>query len=167
MHTSCLGEKQVPNVQLAALESAAEEGGVPVRIFTDKRDLENILEYVVAGNAAQMNDKAFVTQLKDLIRFSESAAIHHRDRLFTASSGNPTPPGWHGKIAFNVAFTMNSENDKYRDHIRSSASVIAFISEQDKKENWINAGCCYQRFALQATALGLRHAFVNQLIEAL
>lgn len=29
----------------------------------------------------------------------------------------------------------------------------------------MEVGCCYQRFALQATALGIRNAFLNQPVE--
>ncbi len=155
----------VPSDQLDVLKTIAQDNGVMAQIFTDKNELEKILEYVVAGNTAQMNDKAFVKELKDWIRFSRPAVVKHRDGLFTASSGNPTFPNWFGKMAFNIFFKTRTENDKYRDHIRSSAGVVAFISKENTKESWINVGRCYQRFALQSTALGLRHAFINQAVE--
>lgn len=40
-----------------------------------------------------------------------------------------------------------------------------FVSEHDDKEHWVQAGRACQRFALQATALGLKHAFLNQPVE--
>jgi hypothetical protein len=40
-----------------------------------------------------------------------------------------------------------------------------FVSERDDKAHWIEAGRACQRFALQATALGLKLAFVNQPVE--
>ena len=159
--------KPVPSDQLAVLEATARDDGVTVQVFTDKRDLEKILEYVVAGNTVQVNDVAFATELKEWIRFNESVAVQHRDGLFAASSGNPTLPNWLGKIIFNFAFTAESENDKYRGHIRSSAGVIAFVSQKNNKEGWIKVGRCYQRFALQATVFGIRHAFINQPVEVL
>ena len=157
--------KAAPSDQLAALEYAAQSDSVAVQLFTKKDDLEDILEYVVAGNTAQMNDEAFVEELREWIRFNEASAVRHRDGLFTASSGNPTSPSWLGNIVFKFAFTTDGENDKYRDHIRSSAGVIAFVSETESKEGWINVGRSFQRFALQATALGLRHAHINQAVE--
>lgn len=157
--------RPVDNDRLAALETAAQDEGVTTRMFTDKKQLEEILEYVVAGNSAQMNDAAFVEELKQWLRFNETAVVRHRDGLFSASSGNPTFPNWLGKLILKIAFTEGAENEKYRDHIRSSAGIIAFVSEQNDKESWIRVGRCYQRFALRATALGLRHAFVNQAIE--
>jgi hypothetical protein len=40
-----------------------------------------------------------------------------------------------------------------------------FVSEVSDKAHWIEAGRCYERFALQATALGIRNAFLNQPVE--
>ena len=39
------------------------------------------------------------------------------------------------------------------------------FSEADDKRHWIEAGRCYERLALQATALDLRTAFINQPVE--
>lgn len=157
--------KPVPTDQLAELERVAQSDSVAVHLATKKEDLEKVLEHVVAGNTTQMEDEAFVEELKEWIRFNEAAAVQHRDGLFTASSGNPTSPSWLGNIVFDFAFTTASENDKYRDHIRSSAGVVTFVSETESKEGWIDVGRSFQRFALQATALGLRHAHINQAVE--
>ena len=40
-----------------------------------------------------------------------------------------------------------------------------FAAQKDDREHWVLAGRASQRFALQATALGLRHAFINQPVE--
>ena len=74
-------------------------------------------------------------------------------------------PTWLGRMVFGLFFKEGAENDKYRDHIRSSAGVIAFVADRNDKQGWVDAGRSYQRFALEATALGLRHAFVNQATE--
>lgn len=157
--------KPVRPDRLAALERAAQAETVAAQLITKSADLEDILEFVVAGNTAQMDDEAFVTELKDWIRFNEAAAAEYRDGLFTASSGNPTSPSWLGSIVFNFAFRTSTENDKYRDHIRSSAGVIAFVAENEDKQGWIEVGRSFQRFALQATAFGLKHAHINQAVE--
>ncbi len=151
--------------QLALLEESANEHGVATQLYTDERALEAILEYVVAGNTAQVNDEAFVTELKEWVRFNKRSVAETRDGLFSAASGNPELPTWFGERAFSFFFKADTENDKYRDQIRSSAGVIVFTAEQDNKEGWINAGRSYQRFALQSTAIGLKHSFVNQAVE--
>jgi hypothetical protein len=66
---------------------------------------------------------------------------------------------------FDLAFRVATENKKYAAHLRSSAGVAIFVSERDDKDHWMRAGRACQRFALQATALGLKHAFINQPVE--
>lgn len=39
------------------------------------------------------------------------------------------------------------------------------FSEADDKQHWIEAGRSYERLALQAAALNLRTAFINQPVE--
>lgn len=157
--------KKVSAEQLNVLEMSAQDAGISTRLFTDNKSMETILEYLVEGNTAQMRDEAFVRELKDWLRFNPSSALKYGDGLFSATTGNPTAPNWLGGLFFNMAFTEKAENDKYMEQMRSSAGVIAFISEQDNIEHWIKAGRSYQRFALQATALGLKHAFINQPVE--
>ena len=51
--------------------------------------MDAILDLVVAGNAAQIGDPAFVQELLDWLRFSPASAASHGDGLLAASSGNP------------------------------------------------------------------------------
>ncbi|MEE4378963.1 MAG: Tat pathway signal protein [Candidatus Competibacteraceae bacterium] len=157
--------KAVPTEQLTELEAIAQDEGVSVQVFTDHQQMEKILDYVIAGNSAQMKDEAFIRELKHWIRFNESAVVEHHDGLYAASSGNPTLPSWLGNLVLKFALTETRENDKYREHIRSSPGIIAFSSTHNDKNNWIRVGRSYQRFALQATAFGVRHAHINQAVE--
>lgn len=49
--------------------------------------------------------------------------------------------------------------------MRSSAGIAVFVSEGENPEQWIEVGRCYERFALQCTALGIRNAMLNQPVE--
>jgi hypothetical protein len=40
-----------------------------------------------------------------------------------------------------------------------------FASQKDNPEHWVLAGRACQRFALKATAMGMKHAFINQPVE--
>jgi len=42
---------------------------------------------------------------------------------------------------------------------------LVFVSAVDDKTHWIEAGRAFERFALQATALGIRTAHLNQPVE--
>jgi hypothetical protein len=150
---------------LRALESAAAGDGVQLILLTGKPALENVLAFVQQGNGAQMNDKAFVDELKAWIRFSAGDAVRRGDGLYTAASGNPSVPGWLGRLLFGAFFTEKGENDKYARHVRSSAGIAVFVGPSDDTAGWIAVGRSYQRFALQATVLGVRTAHLNQPVE--
>lgn len=147
------------------LEAAGTGKGVRVVFLTERSAMEKALEYIVAGNTTQMNDPAFVDELKAWIRFSADEAARAGDGLFAGASGNPALPRWLGSPLMSLFFTPKSENARYARQVRSSAGIAVFISDADDKAHWIEAGRCYERFALQATALGIRTAFLNQPVE--
>jgi hypothetical protein len=148
-----------------ALEAAAAGDGVQLILLSGKPALEKALEFIVQGNRAQMNDPAFVDELKAWIRFSASDAVRLGDGLYGASSGHPSVPAWLGRLMFGAFFTEKGENDKYARQVRSSAGLAVFVGPADTMAGWIAVGRSYERFALQATALGVRTAHLNQPIE--
>lgn len=157
--------KPLSSEELSLLEQAGTGAGVRVLLLTEKTAMEEILEYVVEANTAQMNDPAFVDELKAWIRFSDAEAVRTGDGLFSRSTGNPSVPRWLGSLLFSALFTTGKENDKYAKHVRSSAGIAVFVSEANNKAHWVEAGRCYERFALQASALGIRNALLNQPVE--
>jgi nitroreductase len=157
--------RPVGTADLQTLATAAAVLGVDLVLITDRQQIDRVRDLVVAGNSAQMADAAFVRELKTWLRFSPSEAIKAGDGLFSGSSGIPTLPAWLGPLVFDWVFRAAAENDKYAHHLRSSAGVAVFVSQRDDRDHWVRAGRACQRFALQATALGLKYAFVNQPVE--
>lgn len=151
--------------ELQLLEIAGAGSGVQVILLTERQAMESVLEYVVQGNTAQMNDRAFLEELRKWIRFSGDEAVRTGDGLYAASSGNPSLPTWLGSLLFGIFFTPKSENDKYAKHLRSSAGVAIFVSDTPGPAQWMEVGRCYERFALQSAALGIRNAMLNQPVE--
>jgi len=157
--------KPVSPDDLRLLEQAGIDDGVAVLIITDRTRMAKVTEYVVRGNASQMQDKAFMKELKAWLRFSEADAVATMDGLFSRASGNPALPSWLARPLLNFVYTESGENDKYRTQIDSSAGIAVFTSELNNKNHWVAAGRACQRFALQATFLGLKYAFINQPVE--
>jgi hypothetical protein len=150
---------------LALLEQTAASHQVRLLLITGADALDQVLEFVVQGNTAQMNDQAFVDELKGWIRFNGADAMRTGDGLYSAASGNPSVPAWLGQRMFGLVFRPRAENDKYARHLRSSAGVAVFVGQQADKAHWVEVGRACERFALQATALGVRTAHLNQPIE--
>lgn len=157
--------RPLPAANLAALELAGQGEGVSVTLLTDAPRRERMLDLVLEGNAAQMADPAFVRELKGWIRFNDYAAVVSRDGLYAPASGNPQVPSWLAGALFDLFFREGGENDKYARQVRSSAGLAVFHSAKDAPAQWLQVGRSYERFALQATALGIRTAFVNQPVE--
>jgi hypothetical protein len=157
--------KTVPLEYLARMEQTGRGSGVAVLLLFGRTRLEQILEYVTRGNSLQMGNPAFIAELKKWIRFDESDALSARDGLFSAASGNPAVPRWLGQRLMPLFFTPKKENDKYARQIRSSAGIAVFVSDSGGPARWTEVGRCYERFALQATALGLQTAMLNQPVE--
>ena len=157
--------KPLSSAELALLERAGTSNGVKVLLWTDRPAMERVLDSVVQANTAQLADPAFVRELKSWIRFNGPEAVRTQDGLFSVASGSPSIPTWLGELAFGWFFTTQGENDKYARQIRSSAGIAVFVAQAADKAHWVDVGRCYERFALQATALGVRNAFVNQPVE--
>ncbi len=151
--------------EVRQLEMAAARGGVDMLLLTDRQKLDEALAFIQAGNTAQMQDPAFLAELKRWIRFSTAMAVRKADGLSGPSAGNPSAPDWLGPILFNLMFRAQSETRKLARHVASSAGLAVFVAETETPEGWITVGRSFERCALTATALGLCHAHLNMPIE--
>lgn len=154
-----------PAADVEALRRFAEIPGVRLVLLNDRPQIDRVRDLIVAGNDAQMTDTAFTTELKQWLRFNPRSAMASGDGLFSAASGNPVLPEFLGGLAFDTFITADAENDKLARQIDSSAGIAVFLAEREDKAHWIEVGRACQRFALAATASGLKHAFVNQPVE--
>lgn len=149
----------------ALLAAAATVEGAQVMILADPAEVAPVADLILAGVRAQTDDPAFVEELRGWLRFSTSRAVSTGDGLYSACSGNPVLPEWLGGFLFARFFTADAKAEKAKVQITSSVGLAVIVSDRDDPEHWVAAGRSYQRFALQATALGLKHAFMNQAVE--
>ena len=156
---------QVSTSVLNEIATYANSSDIDIHLLTTNKSKKVITDYVVEGNSVQMDDEAFVEELQDWIRFNEADALQFRDGLTYRSTGSPSVPNWIGNLLFKLMYRKKPENDKYREQIASSAGIFVFSCANQTKVDWVNAGRAYQRFALQSTAQGIRHSFINQPVE--
>lgn len=150
---------------LSQLATAAAVPGVDLFLLTERAQIDQLRDLVIAGNTAQMADPAFLAELMHWLRFNPAAAMTTGDGLYSVASGNPALPDWLGPRLFDMVFTAQAENEKYARQIATSSGVAVFVAAQDNPEHWVQAGRACQRFSLQATALGLKTAYINQPVE--
>lgn len=159
--------RALSNEELSLLEAAGAGNGVSLMLLTADTQKEQIAEYVAEGNTAQFGDLRWRAELKAWIRFSAAEAVRTRDGLYGPVMGSPDVPRWLGDVFMRFGFSARRQNRKDRTHIKSSGAIAVFHSAVNDQAHWIEAGRCYQRLALQATALGLSTAFINQPVEVL
>lgn len=147
------------------LEQAAEGCGVGVIVLTSRPQLDSVTEFVTRGNQEQLADPAFRKELISWIRFNPGEAVRTGDGLSGRTSGQPSLPRWLAKPILGVVLTPKAQADADARNIRSSAAVVVFVADRDDKAAWVETGRAYERFALQATALDIRNAFINQPVE--
>jgi hypothetical protein len=157
--------RAAPVAELAELERAAAMPGVSLALITDRARMKQVRELVLAGNEDQMNDPAFMRELKQWIRFNPRSAMTSGDGLFSAASGSPVLPTGLGRVALDRLFSVAAENQKHARQIDSSAGVAIFFGERPDHDHWVRVGQACQRFALAATSLELKIAFINQPVE--
>ncbi len=157
--------RPVSVADLRTLSAVAIMPGVDLILMTDRPQINRVRDLIVSGNDTQMADAAFMRELKSWLRFNPRQAAAAGDGLYSAASGSPTLPSWLGPRALDLFLTAKSESEKYARQLRSSSGLAVFVGAMDDREQWVQVGRSCQRFALQATALGLKHAFVNQPVE--
>lgn len=157
--------RPVSVADLDRLTGAALMPGVDLVLVTDKPRIERVRDLVLEGNSAQMTDPAFMRELRSWLRFNPHQALRTGDGLYSAATGNPALPDWLGPRAFDLMTTAKSENEKYASQISSSSGIAVFSGAMANPAHWVAVGRACQRFSLQATALGLKHAYINQPVE--
>jgi hypothetical protein len=150
---------------LELLERAGEGRNVRAVMLLSTEQKGVIIDYVARGDAAQLADRAFRDELVSWLRFNPGEALRTGDGLAGRTSGQPAVPGWLAKRVIGLVLTAKGQARTDAANITSSAGVAVFVSCQDDRAAWVEAGRAYERFALQATALNIRTAFINQPIE--
>jgi hypothetical protein len=79
--------RAVPAEHLRLLEAAGNGDGVNLPLFTERKPIEDILGYLIAGNSAQMDEAAFIAELKSWLRFNFAEAVATDDGLFSKTTG--------------------------------------------------------------------------------
>lgn len=147
------------------LERAGAGEGIRTILLTADQQLDAVAQYVSQGDNTQLSDTAFRKELISWIRFNPNAAMRHRDGLSNSTSGNPALPGWVANLIISLVLTPQKQAKADVKFIQSSAAIAVIVAGKSDKQSWIHAGRAYERLALHATDLGIRHACINQPIE--
>jgi hypothetical protein len=138
---------------------------VGVILIGDECRKGEVAEYVAAGNRAQFGDPGWAREMRKWIRFNAREAMRMRDGLYGPVLGIPRVPRRLGELLMPLATSAERQSRKDIENIHSSGAVAILFTDTDDPAHWKRAGRCAERLALEATALGLRTAFINQPVE--
>lgn len=142
--------RAIPAEQLADLALQARERDVFLKIFDTEEELRHLLPLV-----------------------EEAAALQYRDRDFPTWLRNPagelmevgSVPRWMGHMYAAHADAARLEARKVRELVQASAALVLFATTNPGREGWVALGRSYERLALRAAALGIRHSLLNMPCE--
>jgi len=149
----------------ALLEQAGSGDGVRVVLSDDPGIRDAIVDHVRQGDLAQLADPAFRRELIAWLRFNDASAIRTGDGLSGRVAGQPSLPDWLAPLLLRFVLTGERQARADEAQLRTSPLIAVFVARHDTPAAWVETGRACQRFALQATALELRTAFINQPIE--
>jgi hypothetical protein len=156
--------RPIPPDQLSALEAAGRRDGVTTRLVTDRAAMDAIGAFAAAGARAQWADKAFRKELISWIRFNRKEAEQWRDGLTAPALGLATAPRWLGALLMRVS-TAAAQARRATRAVRKSSALMVFAADRNDRRHWVDVGRSFERVALTATALGMRHAHLNMACE--
>lgn len=154
--------RPIESDHLSLLERAGTGAGARAIMLTDRTDLDTVADYVAEGDLKQLADPEFRSELVSWIRFNPREAVQKADGLAGRTTGQPPLPRWLAERIIGSVLKPESQAETDSQHVKSSSAMAVFVAEDDDHSAWIEVGRAYERFALQATALGIRHALLNQ-----
>jgi hypothetical protein len=146
------------------LQSLPTEDGVAPLLLTGPDAVAGMWQFIRQGITRQMQDQAFKRELVAWIRFNKSQVSSRRDGLTYEALGFPAMPGWIGRLVVKAALTPRKQCRQEEPKVKSAPALL-LLSSLPNRTAWIGVGRYFERFALQATLLGLSTAHLNQPVE--
>lgn len=145
------------------LESVFEASAAKAYFYKNgTSEFDSIANYIIEGNELQMQDKAFVNELKSWMRFNKRHQNATNDGLSYAAFGAPNLPLFIGKPIISGHLNGKSQNKGDRKKIASSSHFALLTITNNTPEEWVRLGIIMERFLLKTTEFGIAHAYMNQ-----
>ena len=151
---------------LSALTAVRPEANTNFYLWENGSEpFERLKPFIRKGNEIQMNDPAFLAELKSWIRYNKRQAEATRDGLSYAVFGAPNLPALLSKAIMGSMLKSSVQNRSDMKKLASASHVALFTTQHNTIEEWIRLGQTLQRFLLAATQEGIATAFLNQPCE--
>ena len=153
--------------EIAGLSTAIHlEEGIKTRFYQrNTPEFNQITDVIVKGNMRQMQDPAFVKELKSWMRFNKKQVQKTGNGLSYAVFGAPNLPLFIAKPIMSSYLNPNTQNKGDLKKIQSSSHFVLFTVQSNTPSEWIRLGRSLQRLLLELTRQNIAHAHCNQPCE--
>lgn len=146
---------------MARLQNAFHFDGIDLKTLTTQWDMERATPYILDGCSRQFEDKHFVEELTNWMRFSHKEALATNDGLCAHTMGMPAIAHPAGRDLMRNIISAQTEIKRWQGLIKSSAGMAILSTRKNDAQHWILLGRAFQRFSLTATQLNISHAPIN------
>lgn len=157
--------EELPATLLDALQQELSTMDVRLVFFNGPEQKAMLTPFINRGIQKQYKNKAFKKELSHWMRFSEKAALKSGDGLWASSLGLPAMPAGMGKFVVNHFVSAKSEMKRVNSLVQHSGALVLLVADTDTVLNWIEMGRVFQRFGLETTRRGMKHAHLNMPCE--
>lgn len=157
--------EELPATLLNALHQELSTTNVRLVFFNGPEQKSRLTPFINRGIEMQYTNKAFKKELSYWMRFSEKAAMKSGDGLWASSLGLPAMPSGVGRFVMQRFVSAKSERKRVNTLVQHSGALVLLVANSDTVLNWIELGRAFQRFGLETTRRGLKHAHLNMPCE--
>ncbi|MDO4776552.1 MAG: nitroreductase [Cardiobacteriaceae bacterium] len=148
------------------LDSTANTHGIRAQAFAvGSSEAQTLVQYVMAGNNAQLADPAFKAELLSWIRFNAKHVQATHNGISYAALGAPALPAFISRPIVRAMLNPAKQNRADTRNIASASHLILLTSRDNTVPTWIATGRTLQHLLLQLTRAGIAHAYLNQPCE--
>lgn len=158
-------ERPIDPLTFQILGGIGREEGVDLHLIGKGSLADRLLPLVIEGSDLQFGNRAFVEELVSWIRFTRGEAMKTGDGIWNATMGLPGAGRTIGSFIMKHLVTPASEAKRWKKLFRQSGGFAIFTVKENNTASWIRLGQTFQRFGLEATRNGIRHAHMNMPLE--
>lgn len=152
----------LPATLAPALLAIAAAGGVELALVTDAAARGRVAALVEAGDRAQFADPAFRAELADWIR---AKGLGARDGMSARGFGLPDLASPLFALAIRHLDLGAAVGARDRARAVAAPALMLLATPEDTPRDWLAVGQALAPLLLEATAVGVRAAFLNQPVE--
>jgi hypothetical protein len=151
---------RIPSAHLRMLVDASREPEVHFGLLTEPNEVRPIFAAVRESSRLLLSDRSFLRELMSWFRFTRKEAGSTGDGLSNSVLGLPQLPSW---LAGNATrrFLLRRQLRGGKKSIQGSAAVMVLAVTGNDPQRLIAAGRSFERVALTATSLRIRHSHLT------